>query len=43
VLRRPGSAERDVLEAAADDAADAVESIATLGVAEAMNRFNTDS
>jgi PTH1 family peptidyl-tRNA hydrolase len=43
VLRRPGSAERDLLEAAVDQAADAVETIATLGVAEAMNRFNTDS
>lgn len=43
VLRRPGSAERDALEAAVDEAADAVEAIATTGVADAMNRFNTDS
>jgi PTH1 family peptidyl-tRNA hydrolase len=42
VLRRPGAAERDVLVAAVDEAADAVEAIATLGVAEAMNRFNSD-
>jgi len=43
VLRRPGSQEREVLELAVVHAADAVEVIATLGVAEAMNRFNTDS
>ncbi len=42
VLRRPGSAEREVLAEAVDVAADAVEAIATLGVAEAMNQFNSD-
>ncbi len=43
VLRRPGSQEREVLAAAVDVAADAVEAIATVGVAEAMNRFNADT
>ena len=42
VLRRPGSKERQLLEVAVVEAADAVELIATAGVAEAMNRFNTD-
>jgi peptidyl-tRNA hydrolase, PTH1 family len=43
VLRRPGSKERDLLEVAVEEAADAVEAIVTGGVADAMNRFNTDS
>ena len=43
VLRRPGSAERELLGVAVETAADAVETIATAGVTEAMNRFNTDS
>ena len=43
VLRRPGAQEREALEEAVDRATDAVEVIATLGVAEAMNRFNTES
>lgn len=43
VLRRPGAAEREILGAAVEVAADAVEAIATLGVAEAMNRFNAGS
>jgi peptidyl-tRNA hydrolase, PTH1 family len=42
VLRRPGSAERELLGVAVETAADAVETIATMGVAEAMNRFNPD-
>jgi len=41
VLKRPGSAEREVLAVAAGVAADAVELIATLGVESAMNRINT--
>jgi peptidyl-tRNA hydrolase, PTH1 family len=41
VLRRPGSKERETLEVAIEEAADAVETIVTVGVAEAMNRFNT--
>ena len=43
VLRRPGSAERDVLAVAVETAADAVEMIATQGVTEAMNRFNAEA
>ena len=41
VLKRPGSAERDVLAVAAEVAADAVELIATVGIEAAMNRINT--
>jgi PTH1 family peptidyl-tRNA hydrolase len=40
VLKRPGSAERDVLAVAAEVAVDAVELIATVGVEAAMNRIN---
>jgi peptidyl-tRNA hydrolase, PTH1 family len=40
VLRRPGKAERAELEVAVEEAADAVELIATQGVGAAMNRFN---
>ena len=40
VLNRPGSRDRDLLEAAAARAADAVEAIATDGVERAMNTFN---
>ena len=41
VLKRPGAAERAVLAAAVDEAADAVEAIATEGVEVAMNKVNT--
>jgi peptidyl-tRNA hydrolase, PTH1 family len=41
VLRRPGKAERELLEVAIQDAADAVEMILDDGVAAAMNRYNT--
>lgn len=41
VLKRPGAAERVVLAAAIEEAADAVEVIATEGVEAAMNRVNT--
>ncbi len=41
VLRRPPKADRELLEAAVEVAADAVESILADGVAVAMNRFNT--
>ena len=41
VLKRPGSAEREVLAVAAEVAADAVELIVTVGVETAMNRINT--
>lgn len=41
VLRRPGKAEREQLDVAVALAADAVETIATDGVAQAMNEFNT--
>ena len=41
VLRKPGKAERQSLDVATEVAADAVEAIATEGVAVAMNRFNT--
>jgi len=41
VLKRPGSAERDILDVGAEVAADAVELIATVGVEAAMNRINT--
>jgi PTH1 family peptidyl-tRNA hydrolase len=40
VLKRPGGAERSVLVAAIDTAADAVEAIVSDGVEVAMNRFN---
>jgi len=40
VLRRPTKAEQALLAIAAEEAADAVEAIATEGVAAAMNRFN---
>lgn len=40
VLRRPGKRERDELDVAIQEAADAVELIVTSGVAAAMNRFN---
>ena len=40
VLSRPSAAEREVLAAAADRAADAAEAIATGGVESAMNAFN---
>jgi peptidyl-tRNA hydrolase, PTH1 family len=40
VLRRPGRAERDVLDDVVERAADAVESLVGQGTAEAMNRFN---
>ena len=42
VLRRPGAAQRELLGAAVETAADAVEMIATAGVADAMNRFNSE-
>ncbi len=41
VLKRPGAAERAVLAAAVEEAADAVEAIATEGVEAAMNKVNT--
>ncbi len=41
VLRRPGKAERDVLDVMIETAADAVEQILTEGPEAAMNRFNT--
>ncbi len=40
VLKRPGAAERAVLEAAIEEAADAVELIVTAGPEAAMNRVN---
>ncbi|HTX62328.1 MAG TPA: aminoacyl-tRNA hydrolase [Acidimicrobiales bacterium] len=40
VLRRPGKAERELLEGAVETAADAVEIIVTEGVGVAMNRCN---
>jgi PTH1 family peptidyl-tRNA hydrolase len=40
VLRKPGQKERELLEVAIEQAADAIEAIATDGVADAMNRFN---
>lgn len=40
VLRRPGKAEREVLDVAVEESADAVEMILTDGVEAAMNRFN---
>lgn len=41
VLKRPGAAERAVLEVAFEEAADAVEAIVTEGVDTAMTRVNT--
>ena len=42
VLRRPGQKERELLGVAIEEAADAVEAIVKVGMADAMNRFNTD-
>jgi PTH1 family peptidyl-tRNA hydrolase len=42
VLRRPGKAERELLDGAIEAAADAVEIVATDGVDAAMNRCNGD-
>ncbi len=41
VLKRPGAAERSLLDVAIEQAADAVEAIAGEGVEAAMNRVNT--
>ncbi len=41
VLKRPGAAERAVLDVAVEEAADAVEAIITEGLSAAMNRVNT--
>ena len=43
VLKRPGAAERAVLVAAIEEAADAVEAIVSDGVEAAMNRFNASA
>jgi peptidyl-tRNA hydrolase, PTH1 family len=43
VLRRPGSAERAILNVSIEEAADAVELIVTHGVEVAMNRVNTSA
>jgi PTH1 family peptidyl-tRNA hydrolase len=43
VLHRPGRGDREQLDATTAMAADAVETIASSGVAAAMNRFNTKS
>ena len=43
VLRRPGKADRELLEIAAEQAADAVEVLLSDGLDAAMNRFNTRS
>jgi PTH1 family peptidyl-tRNA hydrolase len=40
VLRRPGSAERELLAVAVEQAADAVEAVLDVGVEAAMNRVN---
>jgi peptidyl-tRNA hydrolase, PTH1 family len=40
VLKRPGAAERAILDVAIEEAADAVEALVTDGLAAAMNRFN---
>ena len=40
VLKRPGAAERRLLDVAVEEAADAVEAIVTEGVDAAMNRVN---
>jgi len=42
VLRRPGKAERELLDGAVEAAADAVEIIVTDGIDDAMNRCNGD-
>lgn len=42
VLRKPGAKEREILQVGVEEAADAIEVIATTGVADAMNRFNTN-
>jgi peptidyl-tRNA hydrolase len=41
VLKRPGKAERTILEVAEALAADSVEAIVSEGIDAAMNRFNT--
>jgi PTH1 family peptidyl-tRNA hydrolase len=41
VLKRPGAAERALIAVAIEEAADAVETIVTDGIAAAMNRVNT--
>jgi PTH1 family peptidyl-tRNA hydrolase len=41
VLRKPGKAERELLDVAVVDAADAVELILAEGADVAMNRYNT--
>lgn len=41
VLKRPGAAERTILDVAVEQAADAVEAIAAEGVEAAMNRVNS--
>jgi PTH1 family peptidyl-tRNA hydrolase len=41
VLRRPGSKERELLGVAIEEAADAVEAILSIGIDEAMNRYNS--
>lgn len=43
VLRRPGQKDRELLGVAIEEAADAVEAIVDVGMADAMNRFNTDA
>lgn len=43
VLKRPGPAERAVLVAAIEEAADAIEAIVTEGIDAAMNRINASS
>ncbi|MGD0313624.1 MAG: aminoacyl-tRNA hydrolase [Acidimicrobiales bacterium] len=43
VLKRPGAAERAVLDAAVEEGADAVEAILTEGVDAAMNRINASA
>jgi PTH1 family peptidyl-tRNA hydrolase len=43
VLRRPGKAERELLDAAIESAAEAVEIVVAEGVDEAMNRCNGDA
>ena len=43
VLRRPGRAEREILDVAIELAADAVEAIASDGLEAAMNRFNAEA
>jgi peptidyl-tRNA hydrolase, PTH1 family len=42
VLRRPGRAERETLDVAAELAADAIEVVASSGVEAAMQKFNTE-